>query len=126
LLDIQAVAADRDVVRERMLSLQTEVMNALKQRQDEAGTDVANRITIYASPSDVEVKEDRGHRSRALAVTAGLGICVSMWLAVLADRERMGVLRSSETDRKARAVRERRGLNRRVKAGVGFTQRRSE
>lgn len=90
-LDVQAVADSPAEVARRMNDLEHAIEAALARRQDEAGVDKFDRITVQASPSSLEVQYRSGDRRRALAIIVLLGVGTTLSAVVIADRKRLQV-----------------------------------
>lgn len=97
-LDIEASAGDPETVKRRMDAMVAEAEAILDRRQDEAGVNKANRITIAVSPQQVQVYYSQGNRSRGSAAALGLGLCLSVAAATTLDLtvRRRTVLRPQE------------------------------
>ena len=101
-LDIQAVGSASEVVEERMVSMKSTIENTLKQMQDSAEVGLENRISIQASPADIDVKYVHGNRSRAMAVALLLGVGLTLAAVIIIDRRfRRGRLRNDLSDSSA-------------------------
>jgi hypothetical protein len=85
-LDIQAVGSSARVVEERMLSMKSTIEGTLRQMQDEAAVGQENRISIQASPVNIDVKYVQGNRSRARSVALLLGTALTLAAVIVIDR----------------------------------------
>jgi hypothetical protein len=90
-LDVEAVASSPSEVVQRMDDMQSAIQVALDRRQDQAGVDQFNRITVQASPASVDVEYRGGDRRRAVVVTGLLGMALTLGAVVIADRRRTQV-----------------------------------
>lgn len=90
-LDVQAVANTPEEVARRMIDLELAIQAALARRQDAAGVDKFDRITVQTSPSSLEVQYRGGDRRRAMAVIVLLGMAVTVSVVAIADRKRLQV-----------------------------------
>ena len=81
-LDIQASGKDSAVVQARMNNMIAEVETILARMQDDAGVRSSERISTTLAPPNVQVNFARGNRTRAAAIAALLGICLSVAAAV--------------------------------------------
>lgn len=85
-LDIQVVGSDPQLVSQRLRGLVQRTQDELSRIQ--TGADVApqNRVTAQSVPADPSIADLRGAPTRALAMTALLGIATTLGVVAIADR----------------------------------------
>lgn len=98
-LQLEVAGRDRAEVLTRMGRLVDEARAILQSRQDAAGVNSLNRITLLNAPAGIEVDYVRGHLTRATALTALLGLCATAAVASGVDdrlRRRSSLLRQAQ------------------------------
>lgn len=88
LLDVQVVGSTPEEVEQRFLALRKAIIDDLDRRQDEAGVDAYNRISIQSTPAMVEVEYRHGNDTRAAIVLLVLGVGLTLTAVVFFDRKR--------------------------------------
>jgi hypothetical protein len=85
-LIVQASGPSAEVVRSRMYDLIGRIIQVAAAREDTAHVPEALRVDFTMSPTVVAVQYSNGHRSRAVAIIALLGIGLSLAACRVADR----------------------------------------
>jgi len=86
LLDVQAVGSSGDEVTRTVDGLIGKINATLQSLQDSANVDSRNRIHTALNPSRVQIYYDAGRRTRAVAVTVGLSLVLTVVAATFALR----------------------------------------
>lgn len=85
-LQVQVSGPSKDAVVERMNALIERVKALVAAREDAADVAQGSRVTFTLSPPVVAVNGATGYPSRAMAVTAVVGVGLSLAACVVADR----------------------------------------
>lgn len=82
---VQVIGPDADAVRSQMSGLLAKIRERLEDRQAEDGTGRENFITVTDAPAQPPLQVLAGHPRRALAMTASLGVGVTLIATTLLD-----------------------------------------
>ena len=92
-LILDVVGPTKEVVAGRQDELVRQVQRELLKLQEDAGVAPVNRITVLPAPESTVIYHVRGNRPRALAMTAFLGMGVTITIVLAAERRRRRITR---------------------------------
>jgi len=88
ILVLDVVAPTREGVEARQSELVGQVESELASLQEDAGVAPVNRITVLPAPESTVIFQVSGNRPKALAMTACLGVGLTITIVLAAERRR--------------------------------------
>jgi hypothetical protein len=88
MLVLDVVGPTRESVEARQAELVRQVQRELLRLQEDAAVAPVNRITVLPAPESTVIFHVGGNRPRALAMTAFLGMAVTLTIVLAAERRR--------------------------------------
>lgn len=95
MLVLDVVGPTREAVAARQDELVRQVQRELLELQEDAAVAPVNRITVLPAPESTVIYHVGGNRSKALAMTAFLGMGVTITIVLAAERRRRRITRFS-------------------------------
>ncbi|GAA1969441.1 hypothetical protein GCM10009798_32530 [Nocardioides panacihumi] len=84
-LDVQAIGAEPEMVRQRVVTVVAEIDRVLAELQNADGIPAEDQVKTLSAPTSAQIFYRKGNTSRATAVTALLGFWLTVVLTVAAD-----------------------------------------